>query len=138
MARTITPVNQLVEHLFRHQAGRIVTTLTKILGVEHLGLAEDVVQDTLLKALRHWPFSGVPQNPAGWILQTAKNSAIDVLRRTAIFRGKEEQIRLQLEQELNCEEDDESSDSEFKSDQLRMMFVCCDPGLAREAQVALT
>jgi RNA polymerase sigma-70 factor (ECF subfamily) len=138
MAESSTQVDRLVEHLFRHQAGRIVTTLTKILGVDHLELAEDVVQETLLKALRHWPFSGAPQNPAGWILQTAKNSAIDVLRRAAIFRGKEEQIRLQIERELNSDEDDKSGGSDFKSDQLRMMFVCCHPGLAREAQVALT
>ncbi len=137
-SRQTGEVNQLVDHLFRHQAGRIVATLTKILCVAHLDLAEDVVQETLLKALRHWPFHGVPQNPTGWILQTAKNSAIDVLRREAIFRGKEEQIRSQLEQDLSFADENEANDSVFKSDQLRMMFACCHPSLAREAQVALT
>ncbi len=136
----IGDVHQLVEHLFRHQAGRITATLTKILGVAQLELAEDVVQETLLKALRHWPFHGVPHNPAGWILQTAKNLALDVLRREAIFRGKEEQIRAQLEQDMRLAEvaEDEAHASEFKSDQLRMMFACCHPSLGREAQVALT
>ena len=131
-------MQQLVDHLFRHQAGRITATLTKILGVDHLELAEDVVQEALLKALRHWPFHGVPQNPAGWILQTAKNLAIDTLRREAVFRGKEERIRLQLEQDLSGADEDAAGEAECKNDQLRMMFACCHPGLAREAQVALT
>lgn len=85
-------VNDLVDHLFRHKAGQVVATLTRIFGWEHLDLAEDVMQETLLKALQQWPFRGVPQNPGGWILQTAKNLAIDALRREASFRNKEEEI----------------------------------------------
>lgn len=130
-------VNRLVDHLFRHQAAQIVSTLTRIFGPENLDLAEDVVQETLLKALRQWPFSGVPNNPGGWILQTAKNLAIDTLRREASFRDKAEAIAYQLEQDMAAPED-ESQDHELKSDQLAMMFTCCHSSLSREVQVALT
>jgi RNA polymerase sigma-70 factor (ECF subfamily) len=130
-------VGRLVDHLFRHQAAQIVSTLTRLFGPENIALAEDVVQETLLKALRQWPFSGVPNNPGGWILQTAKNLAIDTLRREASFRDKAEAIAYQLEQDMAAPED-ESQDHELKSDQLAMMFTCCHPRLSREAQVALT
>lgn len=132
-----TEVNQLVDHLFRHQAAQIVATLTRIFGLAHLDLAEDVVQETLLKALRQWPVHGVPQNPGGWILQTAKNLAIDILRREATFRDKAEAIAYQLEQELSAKTD-ELADNELKSDQLAMMFTCCHPCLPHEVQIALT
>jgi RNA polymerase sigma-70 factor (ECF subfamily) len=131
-----TEVRQLVDHLFRHQAAKIVSTLTRIFGLAHLDLAEDVVQETLLKALRQWPFHGVPQNPGGWILQTAKNFAIDTLRREASFRNKAEAIAYQLEQDMRVT--DESDANELQSDQLAMMFTCCHPRLPREVQIALT
>jgi RNA polymerase sigma-70 factor (ECF subfamily) len=129
-------VNRLVDHLFRHQSAKIVSTLTRIFGLAHLDLAEDVVQETLLKALRQWPFHGMPQNPGGWILQTAKNLAIDTLRREASFRDKAEAIAYQLEQDIRATE--ESDTTELQSDQLAMMFTCCHPSLPREAQIALT
>jgi RNA polymerase sigma-70 factor (ECF subfamily) len=130
-------VGRLVDHLFRHQAAQIVSTLTRIFGPENLDLAEDVVQETLLKALRQWPFHGVPNNPGGWILQTAKNLAVDILRREASFRKKADEIAYQLEQDMAAS-GDESQDHELKSDQLAMMFTCCHPRLSREVQVALT
>jgi len=129
-------VSQLVDHLFRHQSAKIVSTLTRIFGLAHLDLAEDVVQETSLKALRQWPFHGVPQNPGGWILQTAKNLAIDTLRREASFRDKAEAIVYQLEQDMRST--DESDTNELQSDQLAMMFTCCHPSLPREVQIALT
>jgi len=131
-----TEVNQLVDHLFRHQSAKIVSTLTRIFGLTHLDLAEDVVQETLLKALRQWPFHGVPQNPGGWILQTAKNLAIDTLRREASFRDKAGAIVYQIEQDMRS--GDESDMNELQSDQLAMMFTCCHPSLPREVQIALT
>src|SRR2546422_8660952 len=63
-------VSQVVEHLFRHEAGKMVATLTRIFGVEHLTLAEDVVQEALARALQTWPFYGVPKNPAAWIMRS--------------------------------------------------------------------
>src|SRR5690348_2700395 len=72
---------RLVEDFFRHEAGRLVSTLTRLFGIEHLDLAEDVVQETLVKALRQWPLRGIPDNPAAWITQVAKNGVRDALRR---------------------------------------------------------
>lgn len=135
MPSTLDNIHHLVDHLFRRKAGQVIATLTRIFGVEHLDLAEDVTQEALLRALRHWPYRGVPQNPGGWILQCARNLAIDALRREASFRGKSEEIARQLEQELRAEEEREAH--ALQSDQLRLMFVCCHPELALEAQVAL-
>jgi len=130
-------VSRLVEHLFRHEAGRTVATLTRILGVEHLGLAEDVVQEALARALRVWPFRGVPDNPPAWIMRTARNLALDVVRREQVFRGKEAEIVHSMERDASPLEVDEGSERGFGDDTLRMMFVCCHPAIPPEAQVAL-
>src|SRR5439155_958918 len=66
-------VSQLVEHLFRHESGRMVATLTGIFGIEHLNLAEDVVQEALARALQTWPYRGIPENPAAWIMRASRN-----------------------------------------------------------------
>src|SRR3954453_21293380 len=84
---------QLVDHLFGREAGRMVALLTRLLGSENLGLAEDVVQEALLQALRTWPFRGIPDNPSGWLLQVAKNRSLDLLRRDANLSRKEGSIR---------------------------------------------
>ena len=129
-------VSQLAEHLFRHEAGKLVSVLTSIFGTERLQLAEDVVQEALLRALQTWPYYGVPKNPAAWITQTAKNMALDVLRREKTFRGKEAAIIATVEQEPAASEL-ASFDHEIKDERLRMMFVCCHPLIPQEAQVAL-
>src|SRR5436190_17446663 len=85
-------VSQVVEHLFRHEAGKMVATLTRIFGIEHLSLAEDVVQEALARALQTWPFYGVPQNPSAWIMRASRNLALDVVRRQKVFRDKEAEI----------------------------------------------
>ncbi len=135
MSTSAHNVHQLVDHLFRHKAGQVIATLTRIFGIEHLDLVEDVTQEALLRALRHWPYRGVPQNPGGWILQCARNLAIDALRREASFRGKTEEIARQLEHELSAQDEQEAET--IQSDQLRMMFVCCHSELSQEAQIAL-
>jgi RNA polymerase sigma-70 factor (ECF subfamily) len=84
-------VNDLVDHLFRHHSAKIVATLTRVFGSRHLDLAEDVVQDALVKALQQWPFKGVPENPAGWLTLVAKNRALDLLRRDASLADKAEE-----------------------------------------------
>ena len=71
----------MVEHLFRHEAGKMISTLTRILGIEHLNRAEDVVQEALARALQTWPYYGIPRNPAAWITQVSKNLALDLIRR---------------------------------------------------------
>jgi RNA polymerase sigma-70 factor (ECF subfamily) len=88
----------LADHLFRHEAGKLVSVLTGIFGVERLQLAEDVVQEAMVRALKTWPYYGVPKNPAAWLTQTAKNLALDVIRREKNFQEKQTQIVAQFEQ----------------------------------------
>ncbi|HET9531328.1 MAG TPA: sigma factor, partial [Blastocatellia bacterium] len=73
---TEASINRLVDHLFRHQAGQMISSLTRIFGPQRLDLAEEVVQDALVKALKLWPYRGVPDNPAAWLIQVAKNRAL--------------------------------------------------------------
>jgi RNA polymerase sigma-70 factor (ECF subfamily) len=131
-------VVQVVEHLFRHEAGKMVATLTRILGFQNLHLAEDVVQDALLKAMQNWAFSGIPRNPSAWLLQVARNQALDCVRRQQNFRSKEADLTFFFEQGSGGQGASVHFDDEIRDDQLRMMFACCHPALARETQVALT
>src|SRR6266571_2790791 len=120
-------VSRVVEHLFRHEAGKMVATLTGIFGIEHLTLAEDVVQEALVRALQTWPFYGVPNNPAAWIMRASRNLALDVVRREKVFREKETEISLLIEQGSLTAETAVFSENEIADDRLRMMFVCCHP-----------
>jgi RNA polymerase sigma-70 factor, ECF subfamily len=122
-----------VDHLFRHQSGRLVSTLTRIFGPLRLDLAEEVVQDALLKALEVWPFQGIPANPSAWLIQVAKNRALDLIRReTSLAEKIPDLARAFPEQSMP------SSFNEFDDDQLSMMFLCCHSSLACELRVALT
>jgi len=133
-------VIQVVDHLFRHESGRLIATLTRILGFENLQLAEDVVQDALLKAMQNWAFKGVPRNPSAWLMQVARNQALDAVRRQQNFRSKEQDITAFFEHRSGAQAGPEPVhfDDEIRDDQLRMMFACCHPDLPRESQVALT
>ena len=131
-------VTQLVDHLFRHEAGKMVSTLTRSFGFENLNLAEDVVQDALLQAMRQWPFKGIPPNPSGWLMQVARNRALDVVRRQQNFRSKQDAIVAFLAERGDRSTESAHFDSEIRDDQLRMMFACCHPDLPNEVQVALT
>jgi len=130
-------VSQIVEHLFRHEGAKMVATLTGIFGVEHLTLAEDVVQDALARALQTWPFYGVPQNPSAWIMRASRNLALDVVRRQKVFRDKEAEIVRLMDRPEAPPDETVFRDREIADDRLRMMFVCCHPVVPAEAQVAL-
>ena len=91
-------ISRLADHLFRHEAGKLISVLTGIFGINRLQLAEDVVQESLVRALRTWPYAGVPKNPAAWLTQTAKNLALDLIRREKLFHDKEPQIIAFMEQ----------------------------------------
>ena len=127
----------MVEHLFRHEYGKMVATLTRIFGVEHLTLAEDVVQEALSRALQTWPFYGVPQNPSAWIIRASRNLALDVVRRQKVFRDKEAEITRQMEDRGDASGGAIFTEHEIRDDRLRMMFVCCHPLVPADAQVAL-
>jgi RNA polymerase sigma factor (sigma-70 family) len=130
-------VSQLVEHLFRHEAGKMVATLTRIFGIEHWNLAEDVVQEALSRALQTWPFRGIPENPSAWIMRASRNLALDVIRREKVFHAKEAEIARLMERDGSAPEVAVSLEHEIADDRLRMMFVCCHPVISPEAQVAL-
>lgn len=130
-----TPLAGIAEDWFRHESAKLVATLTAHLGTHQLQLAEDVVQEALVRALKTWPYRGVPDNPAAWLTQTAKNLAIDQLRREQRWNTKEESIAAEHERWLSSPAN-ESHDT-FADDTLRMMFVCCHPQLSTEAQSAL-
>jgi len=132
-------ISQLVEHLFRHESAKMVATLTRIFGIEHLSLAEDVVQEALGRALQTWPYRGIPENPSAWIMRASRNLALDVIRREKVFRGKEAEIARLIESGGPLPADvARFSENEIADDRLRMMFVCCHPVIPAEAQVALT
>jgi RNA polymerase sigma factor (sigma-70 family) len=130
---------ELTDHLFRHEAGRMVAVLTRLFGVHNLALAEDVVQDAFCRALEVWSFRGVPENPAAWLMAAAKNRALDVLRRERTARTYEPELSrfLQSEWTLAPVVEEMFTDNAIKDDQLRMMFSCCHPRLPEEAQIML-
>src|SRR6516164_9431164 len=127
------------EHLFRHEAGRMVAALTRIFGVQNLALAEDVVQDAFCRALEVWKFRGMPENPSAWLMATAKNRALDVLRRERTARTYAPELGRLLDSEWTLAPTVEElfAASATEDDVLRMMFSCCHPRVAEEGQVAL-
>ena len=125
-----------LDHLFRHQAGQMVATLTRIFGIEHVELAEDVVQDAMVQALRQWPYRSPPANPRAWLIQVAKNRALDVMRRKRRWRDKEFAIHRAFSTETA--ETETRLGRELRDDTLMLVFACCHPELAPAAQIALT
>ena len=132
-------ISRLAEHFFRHESGKLVSVLTGIFGVDRLHWAEDLVQEAFMRALQTWPYYGVPKNPAAWITQTAKNLALDLIRREKTFANKEQQIIATMEGTLGGSEDEDSPrfEGEIKDERLRLMFVCCHSALPAEVQTAL-
>lgn len=130
---------RVADHLFRHEAGKLVSVLTRMFGIERLQLAEDVVQEALVRAMQTWPYYGVPDNPAAWITQTAKNLALDILRREQNFRRKEPGIVAYMDPGATGAPADREVvfDTEIPDDRLRMMFACCHPVLPPDARVML-
>ena len=120
----------LIGRIFREESGRSVATLIRIFG--DIDLAEDAVQEAFALALRKWPVEGLPPNPGGWITTTARNRAIDHLRRES--RGRE-LLGLVVE---GTEETSEEEAGPVQDDRLRLIFTCCHPALSTEAQIALT
>ncbi len=132
-------VSRVAEQLFRHESGKLVSVLTGIFGIEHLQLAEDVVQEALIRALQVWPYYGIPKNPAAWITQTAKHLALDLLRREKRFQEKQPEVIATVENWSSAPAGAESAtmDTEIADDRLRLIFTCCHPVLPPEAQIAL-
>ena len=130
---------ELTEHLFRREWGRMVGAVTRIFGVHNLALAEDVVQEAFCRATEAWAYGGVPENPSAWLMATAKNCALDALRRERTARTFAPELGRLLESESTLAPviEEAFGPNAIKDDLLRMMFSCCHPHLAQEAQVTL-
>jgi len=141
-ARSEEP-HAVVDRLFREEQGRAVATLIRVLG--DFDLAEEAVQEAFVIALETWPARGIPDNPGAWITTTARNRAIDRLRRKRVLAEKAELLRRQtaIEDELAAIDplaaiDGPDAMSPIVDDRLRLIFTCCHPALAMDARVALT
>jgi RNA polymerase sigma factor (sigma-70 family) len=130
-----TDINKTIEAIWRIESPKLIGGLTRV--VRDVGLAEELAQDALVSALEQWPRSGVPDNPGAWLMATAKNRAIDSLRRGSLVAKKHESLANELEQSLTPDLD-AKLDDHVGDDLLRLIFISCHPVLPREAQVALT
>ncbi len=128
---------EIAADLFRRESARLVAMLAGQFGTHRLQLAEDVVQEALVRALQTWPYRGAPDNPAAWLTQTARNLALDHLRREQSWREKEEGIASEHDRWIAVPGPREENADTFTDDTLRMMFVCFHPQLSTEAQTAL-
>ena len=133
-------VNQLVDHLFRHESGKMIAVLSRLLGLQNIEIAQDLVQDTLLQAMSTWGYKSIPDNPSAWLYRVAKNKAIDFLRREKKFKEVSPQYSylLQSEYTLASTVNNLFLENEIQDSQLRMMFACCHPSIQEESQIALT
>lgn len=133
-------IQELTDHLFRQESGKMIAVLSRLLGLQNLETAQDIVQDTLLQAMNTWSYNNIPDNPAGWLHRVAKNKAIDHIRREKRFRDITPQYAYLLESEwtLSSTVQQLFLENEISDSQLRMIFACCHPSIQPDSQVALT
>jgi RNA polymerase sigma-70 factor (ECF subfamily) len=128
--------DQVIEEIFRREAGRVLATLIRLLG--DFDLAEEARQEAFIAAVEQWAAVGVPANPCAWLIKTGRNKAVDRIRRDIVFRTKIlDLVSAGVEADAAAVPDDED-DTTFGDDRLRLIFTCCHPALSSEAQVALT
>jgi len=133
---TATDTHRTIDAVWRIESPRLIAALARI--VHDVGLAEDFAQDALVSALEKWPAAGIPDNPAAWLMTTAKHRAIDRLRHGRLVVDKQVQLALALEDSLAGSRPEDHADDDIGDDLLRLVFVACHPVLSTEARVALT
>jgi RNA polymerase sigma-70 factor, ECF subfamily len=134
---TASDAHQAIHAVFRIESAKLIAGLTRM--VRDVGVAEELAQDALVTALEQWPESGVPENPGAWLMTTAKNRAINTLRRGKLIERKHTELGHALDAGRDPEPDMESAlDDEIGDDLLRLVFTACHPLLSQEARVALT
>lgn len=137
MTTTQRETQRAIEATFRLEQARLIAGLTRI--VRDVGLAEELAQDALVVALKHWPDEGVPRNPGAWLMQTAKRRAIDYFRRNKMAARKLDELGHDLRQEEQTAPDlDTPLDDDVGDDLLKLIFTACHPVISPEARVALT
>ncbi|MDX6634789.1 MAG: hypothetical protein QOF06_992 [Solirubrobacterales bacterium] len=134
----MTEATRAIEAVWRIESARLIASLARMVG--DIGLAEDMAQDALVAAMEKWPETGVPDNPGAWLMATAKNRAIDRLRREKTYERKREEVAHHTGALFAMERSDfeAAADNEIGDDLLALIFTCCHPLLSREARVALT
>jgi RNA polymerase sigma factor (sigma-70 family) len=133
-------VSQIVDHLFRHEAGKMIAVLTKFFGLQQVELAEDMVQETLLTAFETWKLKGIPDNPQAWLYQVAKNKILTYLKREQNFhKNIAHNLIYSIENEalIHTKLDEFFLENEIADAQLRMMFACCHPSVSTDLQLIL-
>ncbi len=135
---TASEAHGAIDAVWRIESARLIAGLARM--VRDIGLAEELAQDALVTALERWPESGVPENPGAWLMATAKNRAIDLLRRRALAERKHEELgrTLEVQREMTAPDLDAELDDPVGDDLLRLIFTACHPLLSTEARVALT
>ena len=135
---TVTEVQRAIEAVWRIESARLIAALAR--RWRDVGLAEELAQDALVSALEEWPRRGIPDNPGAWLMTTAKNRAIDLLRQRRLRDGKRALIghALEMEQEPDGASPEAQADDEIGDDLLRLVFTACHPVLSTEARTALT
>ncbi len=134
---TEVETHRAIMAVYRIESPRLIAGLTRI--VRDVGRAEELAQDALVSALEQWPQTGVPDNPAAWLMTAAKNRAINVLRRNKLLARKHEEIgHIEAVRELTVPDVEAAVDDEVGDDMLRLVFIACHPVLSMEARVALT
>jgi RNA polymerase sigma factor (sigma-70 family) len=130
--------HRAIDAVWRIESARLIAGLARI--VRDVGLAEELAQDALVAALERWPETGVPDNPGAWLMTTAKNRALDRLRRGQRLARKQEELgrELEVQQDLAAADFEAASDDDIGDDLLRLIFTACHPVLSTEARVALT
>ena len=127
---------ETIERVFREESGRILATLIRACG--DFDLAEEAMQEAFAIAFERWPRDGVPENPGAWITTAARRKAIDRLRRDQTFAQKRHLLETDAALSALAKDEDTTEMTELRDDRLRLIFTCCHPALAPEAQVALT
>src|SRR3954454_15225102 len=135
---TAADTHRAIDAVWRIESPKLIAGLTRI--VRDVGLAEDLAQDALMAALEQWPEAGVPDNPAAWLMGTAKHRAIDRLRRGKMLERKHAELARELERELQADAPDLDAaiDDQIGDDLLGLVFMTCHPVLSTDARVALT
>jgi len=132
----VNPSSEAVERVFKQERGRILATLIRILG--DIDLGEEALAAALEAALVQWPREGTPANPRAWLIRAARNKAVDRMRRRALFEDKRAELEAEAAREREAGALDSDDEVSVQDDRLRLIFTCCHPALAVEAQVALT